>query len=256
MPPNLPEIEELARQAGKILRDGYGKNIKVDRKGVIDLVTEMDHRSEAFLIDSIQRRYPTHRIVAEESGAVAGASESVWYIDPLDGTVNYAHGFPLFSVSLAFAHAGELLFGAVYNPVRDECFTAGRGEGAWLNGEPIRVSTISDLDQSLLVTGFPYDIRTNPDNNLDRYNRFSLRTQGVRRLGSAALDLGYVAAGWLDGFWELRLNPWDVAAGALIVQEAGGVVTDLSGDPDFMKPPYAILAANPKIHPQMVEILG
>jgi myo-inositol-1(or 4)-monophosphatase len=173
----------------------------------------------------------------------------------LDGTVNFAHGVPIFSISVAFAEDGDLKLGTVYDPIQEECFTAERGRGAWLNGEPIRVSRTGNLDDSLLVTGFPYDIRTNPENNLDNFARFSLLTQGVRRLGSAALDLCYVAAGRFDGFWEMRLNAWDVAAGGLIAEEAGARVTGLRGEPDFLSPPHSILAANLQLHPLMLEVL-
>jgi myo-inositol-1(or 4)-monophosphatase len=163
---------------------------------------------------------------------------------------------PIYSVTVAFAKEGEIWLGAVYDPTRDECFSAEKGRGARLNDEPIQVSDISDLDHSLLVTGFPYDIRINPDNNLNHYANFTLRTQAVRRLGSAALDLCYVAAGRFDGFWEIRLSPWDVAAGGLIAQEAGAIVTDLYGNPDFLSTPQSILAANPLIHPLMLRVLS
>jgi len=255
MKPTLSEVETLAREAGEILRLGYGNRHQVDHKGIIDLVTEVDNRSEGFLLGEILRRYPDHKVLAEESGASAGEDCCLWYVDPLDGTVNYAHGVPIFSVALAYQEGGEVLLGVVYDPLRDECFSAKKGIGAWLNGEEIRVSTVSDLDQSLLVTGFPYDVRTNPDNNLEYFNRFALLTQGVRRLGSAALDLCYVAAGRFDGFWEIRLNPWDVAAGGLIAQEAGALVTDLRGGQDYLTQPLSILAANPFIHAAMLAIL-
>lgn len=184
----------------------------------------------------------------------------IWYIDPLDGTVNFAHGIPIFSVSVAYADQGQLLLGVVFDPMRDECFSAEKGSGAWLNGQPIRASAAADMDHSLLVTGFPYDIRTNPHNNLEQFAHFALRSQGVRRLGSAALDLCYVAAGRFDGYWELRLNSWDIAAGGLIAQEAGANVTDLSGNPDYLAAGSAaqtsILAGNPEIHVRMLAILS
>lgn len=252
MTPSLTDLKFLARQAGDILRAKYGQRQQVDHKGIIDLVTEADRQSEAFLLAQIRRRFPDHRILAEESGGQAGDDCCLWYIDPLDGTVNYAHGVPIFSVSLAFQEMGRMRFGVVYDPMRDECFSAEAGSGAWLNGEPIRVSDTPDLDNSLLVTGFPYDIRENPDNNLDHYTRFSLLSQAVRRLGSAALDLSYVACGRFDGFWELRLSPWDVAAGALIAQEAGAVVTNIHGGTDYLSPQQSILAANPHIHAVML----
>jgi myo-inositol-1(or 4)-monophosphatase len=252
MMPNLSEIESLARSAGEILRAGYGRKHQITSKGEIDLVTEIDRQSEAFLIGEINRRYTGHRILAEESGNQAGEDCCLWYIDPLDGTVNYAHGVPLFAVSIGLQVDGVLKFGVIYDPIQDECFSAERGRGAWLNGEPVHVSNTQDLLHSLLVTGFPYDIRENPDNNLDHYAHFSLRSQGVRRYGSAAIDLCYVACGRLDGFWELRLSPWDVAAGAVIALEAGARVTDIHGGPDFIQEYGSILVAPPAIHAAML----
>jgi len=256
MIPELSDLEVLAQQAGDILRAGYGRQHQIDRKGLIDLVTEVDRQSESFLLGELRRRFPRYRILAEESGSLSGDDCCIWYIDPLDGTVNYAHAVPFFSVSLALQMEGVLRLGVVYDPLRDECFSAERGQGARLNGQPIHVSDSRDLLHSLLVTGFPYDIRENPDNNLDNYVRFSLLTQGVRRLGSAALDLAYVACGRLDGYWELRLNPWDVAAGGLIAQEAGATVTNYHGELDFISTPQSILAANPYIHPLMLAALN
>jgi len=255
MPPTLTDLIALTRQAGEILRTSFGQILHVDHKGVIDLVSEADHRSEQFLLDHIRQHFTGDGIMAEESGGIAGSGEHAWYIDPLDGTINYVHGLPIYSVSVAYAEKGNLTLGVVYDPMRDECFSAQSGAGAWLNGQPIHPSTSPDLDQALLVTGFPYDIRTNPDNNLDHYAHFALHSQGVRRLGSAALDLCYVACGRFDGFWEIRLNPWDVAAGALIAREAGAIVTNLNGGDDFMSPPQSVLAANAWIHPSMLRQL-
>jgi myo-inositol-1(or 4)-monophosphatase len=255
MKPSLKDLEELACQAGEILRAGYGKGMQIDYKGVIDPVTDVDRRAESFLLEEIQRHYPSHRIVAEESGGQGGDDCCLWYIDPLDGTVNYANRVPVFSVSVAYEEAGEVHLGVVYDPLRDECFSAEKGLGALLNGETIHVSEVQSLDKSLLATGFPYDIRTNPDNNLDHFFRFALRSQGIRRLGSAALDLCYVADGRLAGFWELRLSPWDVAAGGLIAAEAGALVTNIHGEPNYFSPPQSILAANPTIHHQMLQVL-
>jgi len=252
MSPTLVDLITIARQAGDILRQSFGLRLRVDHKGVIDLVSEADRLSEQFLLSYIHQRYPADRIVAEESGELAGRADRLWYIDPLDGTINYVHGLPIYSVSIAYAEAGELRLGVVYDPSRDECFSAQAGAGAWLDGLPIQVSSTPDLDHSLLVTGFPYDIRTNPVDNLDHYAYFAHHSQGVRRLGSAALDLCHVACGRLDGFWELRLNPWDVAAGGLIAREAGAMVTNLAGEADFISPPQSILAANPQVHAQML----
>jgi len=259
MKPKIIDLEELARQAGEILRAGFGErpgfnhNHRVDYKGVINPVTEMDRQSEAFLLEEIRRRFPAHSATSEESAGLIGDDKHKWYIDPLDGTVNFAHGVPIFSVSLAYASEGEIQIGVVYDPIRDECFSAESGKGAWLNGEVIKVSSTNDLDSSLLVTGFPYDIRTNPENHLKLFAYFSLHSQGVRRLGSAALDLCYVATGRFDGFWEAHLYPWDVAAGGLIAREAGAVVTNMQGEMDFMSPPQSILAANPSVHSLMLK---
>jgi len=255
MPPSLDELQALARHAGEILRGGYGQEHTIRHKGVTDLVTEIDQHSEDLIIQAIRQTYPDHRIVTEESGSLNGDKDHCWYIDPLDGTLNYAHGLPLFCVSLAFTEQQETVLGVVYDPMKDECFCAERGRGAWLNGQPIHVSDTPDLIHSLLATGFPYDQWESPFNNLEFFNRFSRRTQGVRRLGSAALDLCYVASGRLDGFWEISLQAWDIAAGGLIVQEAGGVVSQLFGQPHRLSPPVSILAANPTIYPFMLDII-
>jgi myo-inositol-1(or 4)-monophosphatase len=255
MKPTLSDIETLARGAGRILRECSGQNLKIKHKGVIDLVTEADHLSEAYLIGEIRQRFPTHRIITEESGELAGSQEQIWYLDPLDGTLNYAHGLPIYAVSIAYEENGQVLLGVVYDPERDECFSAERGRGAWLNGVRLEGPPSQHLDHSLLVTGFPYDIRTNPANNLDHYTAFALRSYGVRRLGSAAIDLCYIAAGRVDGYWELRINSWDIAAGALIAQETGAVVTNVSGDLNYLTPPYSILAASPLLHAQMLAVL-
>lgn len=254
--PTLNELTSLARQAGEILRRDFGQHLRVDHKGLIDLVSEADHQSEELLLSYILKNFPGDRIVTEESGELAGSSGSTWYVDPLDGTVNYVHGLPIYSVSIAYAAAGRLILGVVYDPMRDELFSAQAGAGAWLNDEPVRPAQAVDLDHALLVTGFPYDIRTNPVNNLDHYAHFALHSQGVRRLGSAALDLCYVACGRFDGFWELRLNPWDVAAGGLIARQAGAKVTNLRGSDDFISPPQSILAANSAIHALMLKELN
>lgn len=255
MQPTLNHVIEIARKSGGILREGFGKQHQVEFKGEIDLVTEVDHQSEAFILGEINKRFPNHTIFSEESGERAGSAEDVWYVDPLDGTLNYSHGLSFFAVSIAYAHASQLTLAAVYDPMADEMFACERGKGAQLNGKAIQVSKASELKSSLLVTGFPYDAWTNPVNNFAEFQRFSMRTQGVRRLGSAALDLCYVAAGRLDGFWEIRLNAWDVAAGGLICQEAGGLVTDIRGGPGFLSKPQSILAANPGLHSKMMAVL-
>jgi len=252
--PTLEYIEALARQAGEILRAGYQKEHRVGYKGAIDLVTEVDHQSEEFLLEKIRRDFPDDHILAEESGGSKGDSHQ-WYIDPLDGTVNYAHNIPIFCVSIAYASNAELHLAVVYDPMRDEMFSAERGKGAHLNGRRLQVSSASDLQRSLLVTGFPYDIQNPEINNLNNYVHFAKISQGVRRLGSAALDLCYVAAGRFDGFWEMALNPWDVAAGGLICAEAGGYVTNAYGEPDFISPPQSVLASAPGIHARMLDEL-
>jgi myo-inositol-1(or 4)-monophosphatase len=252
--PKLPDLERLARQAGQILRAGYQKEHQVDYKGVIDLVTEVDRQSEDYLLGEIRKRFPGHQILAEESGGMGGG-EDQWYIDPLDGTVNYAHHIPIFTVSIGYASNGTLSLATVYDPMRDEMFTAERGKGAHLNGRPLRVSGAVELQKSLLVTGFPYDAWNTKFDNFANFVRLAKLTQGVRRLGSAALDLCYVAAGRFDGFWELSLSPWDVAAGGLICEEAGGRVTNVYGGDDYISPPQSILATTPGIHARMMEEL-
>jgi myo-inositol-1(or 4)-monophosphatase len=256
MTPKLADIEALARQAGVILRAGYGRDNRVDHKGEIDLVTEIDHQAEAFILDKIRTQFPGHSIIAEESGQHGDASGPTWFIDPLDGTVNYAHGIPCFAVSIAYAEAGAVKYGAVFDPISDECFTAALGEGAWMNGQSLRASQVDSLKQALLVTGFSYDIWHNPDNNLAEFAHFALRCQGVRRLGSAALDLCYVGAGRFDGYWELDLKSWDLAAGALIATEAGATVTALDGGLEYLKPPFSLLAAGPGLHDEMLTALN
>jgi myo-inositol-1(or 4)-monophosphatase len=254
--PSLAIVEDWARQAGKILSAGYGRLHTIGRKGVTDLVTEVDRQSEELLLQLIQGQFPSHTILTEESGLLAAEqTHKVWYVDPLDGTTNYAHNLPIFSVSIGYAVDGLMQLGVVYDPMRDECFSAQRGHGATLNSKPIQVSNTKTLIESLLVTGFPYDTLTSAYNNLDFFTRFSMLTQGVRRLGSAALDLAYVAAGRLDGYWEIKLKPWDVAAGALLAQEAGATVTDLHGGNNFMVPPNSVLTANSTLHPLMLDIL-
>lgn len=253
--PELSFVEEIARSAGEILRENYGKQIEVQHKSATDLVTAADKASEKFLIESILAKFPRHAINAEESGSHSGEANHQWFIDPLDGTINFAHGVPFFSVSVGYACDGLLELGVIYDPLLDECFSAQRGKGAWLNGNRIQVSKTNKLIDCLLVTGFRYYLRDTPQNNFNNFARFSRITQGVRRLGSAALDLAYVAAGRLDGFWEVALHQWDVAAGALLVQEAGGIVTRMYGDPDFMAEPVSILAANPAVYPLILDIL-
>ena len=255
MQPTLSYIETIARSAGEILREGYNKEHQVSYKGVIDPVTEVDHQSEKYLLGEVQRDFPTHHIFSEESGVIHGNDEHIWYIDPLDGTVNYAHHIPIFCVSIAYASKGVLTLGAVYDPMRDEMFLAERGKGATLNGKSIRVSSTTELQKSLLVTGFPYDAWNTEQDNFANFIKFGKMTQGVRRLGSAALDLCYVAAGRFDGFWELALKPWDVAAGGLVCEEAGAHVTNVMGEADYISSPQSVVATAPGIHARMLDEL-
>ena len=248
MKPTLSDLERLAREAGAILRDGYNKEHTVHYKGTIDLVTETDHASEAFLLGEIKSAFPGGHILAEESGNIQGSNEDLWYIDPLDGTVNYAHHIPIFCVSIGFSTNGILTLGAVYDPLRDEMFIAEKGKGAFLNGKQIHVSATNELEKSLLVTGFPYDTWNTELDNFKYFERLAKKTQGVRRLGSAALDACYVGAGRFDGFWEFKLKPWDIAAGGLIAREAGAKVTAIDGREDFLSAPLSILATTPGIY--------
>jgi len=256
MKPRLSDLERLAREAGAILREGYNSEHQIKYKGVIDLVTEIDHASEAFLIKDIQAHFPDSHIFAEESGETKGAGEGIWYVDPLDGTVNYAHHVPVFCVSIAYASDGSVQLGAIYDPMRDEMFLAERGKGATLNGKPIRASSTTELTKSLLVTGFPYDTWDTKQDNFRNFEKLAKMTQGVRRLGSAALDCAYVASGRFDGFWELALRAWDIAAGGLIAEEAGARVTATDGAPDYISPPQSILAAAPGIYEEMKKVLN
>ena len=243
-----------ARQAGALLRMHFERGVAINHKGEIDLVTEADHASEALILKTLSERFPDHTFLAEESGESGQHSSHVWVIDPLDGTTNFAHGFPVFSVVIALQIDGRTELGVVFDPMRDELFAARRGQGALLNGRPIRVSSTVRLANSLLVTGFPYDRWTSELNNLRQHAAFLLKAQGVLRVGSAALDLASVACGRLDGYWEFKLNPWDWTAGALLVEEAGGRVTDMHGG--AMSPRGRdLVASNGRIHQEMLGVL-
>ena len=251
---------QTARDAGRLLAERLGRISKIHNKGEIELLTESDLASEKLIIDRIKTFQPRHSILAEESGEIQSAdrgdhhSEWKWIIDPLDGTTNYAHGYPCFCVSMALEHNGQLELGVVYDPMRDEMFTAERGQGAALNGKRMRVSQIDNLNRALLCTGFPYDVRERSE-FARHFANFIMTAQGVRRDGAAALDLAYVAAGRFDGFWEEGLKPWDVAAGALIIEEAGGRVSNYANGPmDIFKPP--IMASNGLIHEEMGRVLS
>ena len=250
----LQMIEDIARQAGAVLMRGYGNVRHIQQKGAIDLVTEFDRRSEELILSFIQREFPDHAILAEESGKNETISEYQWVIDPLDGTTNFAHGIPIFSVAIGLLKGNVPILGVVLDPFRDEMFSAELGHGATLNNQPIQVSSRTELGQAVISTGFPYDVRTNPRNNLDQFVHFQLRTQAVRHLGSAALDCTWTAMGRLDGYWELGIKAWDVCAGTLIVREAGGRVTFLDGDETFLSSD-SILVSNGLLHEQMLRVL-
>ncbi len=245
----------VAQEAGRLLRDRVGTKIDVAHKGAINIVTDVDIASERLIREAIANQYPRHQVLAEEGGLAESRSEYRWVIDPLDGTTNFAHGYPIFCVSIALEYQGETILGVVYDPMRDELFTAERGGGSTLNHRPIRVSSTDSMMQSMLSTGFPYDIRTSTLTNLDHWANFAMSAQALRRDGAAAIDLCYVACGRFDGFWELNLSPWDMAAGGLIVTEAGGQVTDFSGGEFSIYKPE-IIASNGLIHNRMVEIIA
>lgn len=246
-----------ARHAGEILLRNLDKPRSIERKGALDtnLVTETDKEVEEFIVGVITREFPGHEILAEESGTRGTPSDYRWIIDPLDGTTNYAHGLPLFCTSIGLEFRGELILGVIYDPTRDELYCAQKGSGATLNGRPLRVSGTRALGESLLVTGFPYDVRSNPHRVIEHFNAFLLKARALRRLGSAALDLCYVAAGRFDGFWEASLQPWDMAAGVVIVREAGGLFTDYRGQPSTIYE-STMIASNGLIHAQMIEVLS
>ncbi|HMK08160.1 MAG TPA: inositol monophosphatase family protein [Anaerolineales bacterium] len=251
--PRLDLALEVARAAGGLLRDGLGR-ATVEHKSPLELVTEFDRASERLIVERVLASFPQDGLLAEE-GSHRPGGEWRWYIDPLDGTTNFAHGLPHFAVSIGAEAGGSLAFGVVYDPMRDEMFHAARGQGAYLNDRRLHVSAAVDLSRSLLVTGFPYDLRDNQDNNLDHFSRLARRSLAVRRFGSAALDLAYVAAGRFDGYWELRLAPWDLAAGIVLVLEAGGTVTRADGAPHPLQPPPSIAASNGPLHGPLLEAL-
>ena len=247
---------ETAREAGHILMEKFGRITSVTKKGDINLVTEADLASEQHIIERIKSYHPRHAVLAEESGeavVIGGDARWKWIIDPLDGTTNYAHGYPCFCVTLALEHDGEIVIGVTFDPTRDELFAAEAGRGATLNGKSIRVSSTERLGEALIVTGFPYDFKQKP--NFARHlTDFLFHSRGVRRDGSAAIDMAYVACGRFDGFWEEGLNPWDVAAGKLLIEEAGGVVTYYDGSEfSIYSPP--ICASNGAIHREMLDVL-
>ena len=245
-----------SKEAGALLLDYVRSGFRIEYKNPINLVTDADHAAEQCIIGRVREHFPTHRFLAEERGH-SGQSSSpyLWIIDPLDGTTNFAHGYPAYCVSIGLEYQACCILGVVYDPSRDEIFTAIEGCGARLNGQPIHVSDTTALDNSLLVTGFAYDIRESPRNNLDHFVSFALKAQGIRRTGSAALDLCYVAAGRFDGFWEVQLNPWDMAAGSVIAREAGGRLTNFCGI-DLSIYGGELVASNGRIHDAMLTTLS
>jgi myo-inositol-1(or 4)-monophosphatase len=247
----LSDLEPIAREAGALLMSYFNRHIKIEYKGDVDLVTAADRASEKLIVERLQDRWPQHGIVGEEGTRTDTDAEYRWYVDPLDGTTNFAHGYPVFCVSIALARKDDQLeAGVLYDPTRDEFFAAERGEGATLNSKAMHVSKIASLSESILGTGFPSQKRhKNP--NIHFYQQITLRSHGVRRAGSAALDLANVAAGRYEGFWEFNLNPWDTAAGVLIVQEAGGKVTRFDGAP-FRLDSHEVLATNGLIHEEVL----
>ncbi len=254
MPSYLDRAVEIAREAGALLLHHFERRPAFELKGEFDLVTAADRASEQLVVERLRTHYPSHNVVAEEGGGHESASEYRWYVDPLDGTTNFAHSFPMFNVTLALEKSGEIICGCIFDPIREEMFAAERGSGAWLNNRRIRVSSVAKLENALVATGFPSRKR-HLNVNVHFYYQMAMWTHGVRRAGSAALDLAYVACGRLDAFWEFGLKPWDMAAGSLIVAEAGGEVTDMRGRPAQVGGP-TLLADNGRIHDDVLRLFS
>jgi len=248
----LEEAQGIAREAGALLAGYFERRVRVELKGEFDIVTEADRASEKLIVARLREKFPAHAVVAEEgSGRDSSSAEYRWYVDPLDGTTNFAHGFPMFNATLALEYKGELIAGVIFDPVHDEMFSAERGGGAFLNGSRISVSRAPALDSSLLATGFP-SRRRHQNVNVHFFYQMAMMTHGVRRAGSAALDLAYVACGRLDGYWEFGLSPWDMAAGVVIVREAGGSTSDMHGNPVDVHG-QTVLADNGLIHGEILR---
>ena len=245
---------EIARESGAVISEFARRRIGFELKGAHDLVTEADRASEQLIVERLHRQFPTHAILAEEGGGNDGSSEYCWYVDPLDGTTNFAHGFPVYNVSLGLERSGEIIAGVIYDPTRDEMFQAELGSGAFLNGEPIHVTPTARIDDSLSATGFPSRKR-HQNINVHFYYQLAMMSHGVRRAGAAALDLAYVACGRLEFFWEFALKPWDVAGGSLLVREAGGLCTDMLGAPLDLRGAH-ILADNNALHRDVLALFG
>lgn len=250
----LDTSAEIAREAGALLATFFERRIGFELKGEHDLVTEADRASERLVVARLRSHFPSHSIVAEEGGGHQGSSEYCWYVDPLDGTTNFAHGFPMFNVTMALEQAGELIAGVIFDPTRNEMFSSERGSGAYLNNRRIRVSKVARVEDTLVATGFP-SLKRHENVNVHFYYQLAMVTHGVRRAGSAALDLAYVASGRLDGFWEFGLNPWDIAAGILLIQEAGGQCSDMQGGRVALRNPH-LLADNGTVHDAMLAVFA
>ncbi len=252
----IPDLLDITRAAGTILKDGFGGHVATrDKEGMHNLVTVYDERVEDFLHDRLSALIPGSAFLGEESGHRGTSAEFTWVVDPLDGTVNFAHGIPIFCVSVGAVVNGNLALGVIYNPMLDEMFYAWKGAGAFLNGEPLRVSSTPVVRESILVTGFPYNVADNPDQCIDQFATIVKLGLPIRRLGSAALDLAYTAAGRFDGFWEVRLHPWDMAAGVVLVREAGGRVSHYNNT-SFELRHDSIIATNGFIHDELSELLS
>jgi myo-inositol-1(or 4)-monophosphatase len=251
----INKVIQIAKEAGEIVRDGFGKNFSVEYKtNASNLVTEIDKKSEAAIIAFINKEFPTHAVLAEESGAHKSTSEYLWVVDPIDGTTNFAHGLPIFSVSIGVQKNKETICGVVYDVMNNTIYSSEKGGGAFRDGQKLQVSTNCDLEKSCLVTGFPYNISENPDFAIERFVAFLKTSRAVRRLGSAAIDMCLVATGVFDGFWEVELHPWDVCAAKLLIEEAGGIVTNFAGEQiDIYSQQF--LACNKNIHQNMVDVL-
>src|SRR5579864_1777836 len=254
MPSYLEASMEIAREAGALLATYFERHIGFELKNEYDLVTEADRISEQLVIDWLRSHFPAHSIVAEESGGHPGSSDYCWYVDPLDGTTNFAHGFPMFNITMALEHSGELIAGVIFDPLRNEMFAGERGSGAYLNNRRIHVSTAGRLGDALVTTGFPSRER-HLHINVHFYYQLAMLTHGVCRAGSAALDLAYVASGRRDGFWAFGLNPWDMAAGILLIREAGGKCSDMKGAPVDLGGPH-LLADNGLVHDEMLTVFS
>ncbi len=251
----IDDLVSIAKEAGSVIREGFGKSFKIEYKtGENNLVTEIDKASEKVITDFIWKKYPSHSILAEEGSGEQQDSEYLWVIDPLDGTTNFAHGLPIFSVSIGLQKNGKTIAGVVYDVMRDIIYSAELGAGTFADSEKITVSKNDNLAHSLLVTGFPYNKKENPDKLFERFIALTKTARGVRRLGSAAIDFCYLASGVFDGFWEVHLHPWDICAGKLIVEEAGGLVTDFHGNKTNIYT-KRILSTNGKIHEQVIKVM-